>query len=88
MKREESMIECPFCHRKFYISEVKRRKIIEALKSGPLTWSELLATLKFSKPTLSKHLKVLLREGVIERRLLNPNSLVAPKIVYVLKKEI
>jgi DNA-binding transcriptional ArsR family regulator len=46
-----------------------RRRIVERLGSGPATVGEATTGLGVSKPTISKHLKVLERSGVVVRRI-------------------
>jgi DNA-binding transcriptional ArsR family regulator len=46
-----------------------RRRIVERLGSGPATVGEATIGLGVSKPTISKHLKVLERSGVVVRRI-------------------
>jgi DNA-binding transcriptional ArsR family regulator len=46
-----------------------RRRIVERLGSGPATVGEATKGFGVSKPTISKHLKVLERSGVVVRRI-------------------
>jgi DNA-binding transcriptional ArsR family regulator len=45
-----------------------RRGIVERLGSGPATVGEVTKGFAVSKPTITKHLKVLERSGVVVRR--------------------
>lgn len=47
------------------ISKENRRKILQALFSGAETWEELKKTTKLADATLAKHIKELLKEGLI-----------------------
>ncbi len=47
------------------LGEPKRLQIIEALLSEPKSVNELVAALRTSQPTVSKHLKVLRDVGVV-----------------------
>jgi uncharacterized protein YndB with AHSA1/START domain/DNA-binding transcriptional ArsR family regulator len=47
------------------LSDMTRRRILERLALGEATVSELAAPFKLSQPTISKHLKVLERAGLI-----------------------
>jgi len=46
-----------------------RRGIVERLGSGPATVGEVTKGFGVSKPTITKHLKVLERSGVVTRRI-------------------
>jgi DNA-binding transcriptional ArsR family regulator len=46
-----------------------RRGIVERLGSGPATVGEVTRGFGVSKPTISKHLKVLERSGVVVRKI-------------------
>jgi DNA-binding transcriptional ArsR family regulator len=48
------------------LSDPTRRAILARLVSGEATVSELMAPFELSQPTISKHLKVLERAGLIE----------------------
>jgi len=49
------------------LSDPTRRAILARLSLGEATVSELMAPFGFSQPTISRHLKVLERYGLIER---------------------
>jgi len=46
-----------------------RRKMISVLKESPSTFTELLNSVRLSRPVLTQYLKELLKDGVIERRI-------------------
>ena len=48
------------------LSDPTRRAILARLRAGEATVSELVEPFKLSQPTISKHLKVLERAGLIE----------------------
>ncbi|HEY9217631.1 MAG TPA: metalloregulator ArsR/SmtB family transcription factor [Phenylobacterium sp.] len=48
------------------LSDPTRRAILSRLASGEATVSELMAPFALSQPTISKHLKVLEKAGLIE----------------------
>ena len=49
------------------LSDSTRRAILARLAKGPATVNELVAPFKLSQPTISKHLKVLERAGLVHR---------------------
>jgi ArsR family transcriptional regulator len=48
------------------LSDPTRRKILDLLREGDKTPSELLAVMEISQPTLSHHLDILKRSNLIE----------------------
>jgi DNA-binding transcriptional ArsR family regulator len=50
------------------LAEPTRRRILDQLLERPRTVGDLVATLKVSQPTVSKHLRVLRDAGVVEAR--------------------
>jgi DNA-binding transcriptional ArsR family regulator len=50
------------------LGDPTRRRIVERLARGRLTVGEIASEFTMSAPAISKHLKVLERNGVIERR--------------------
>ena len=50
------------------LSDVTRRRILEALRGGPRPVGELVTELQVSQPTVSKHLKVLRDAGMVGTR--------------------
>ncbi|QGG56183.1 ArsR/SmtB family transcription factor [Paenibacillus sp. B01] len=47
------------------LAEPNRLRIVELLRSGPLTVGEIAERLSFNQPQTSKHLKVLSEAGVL-----------------------
>ena len=50
------------------LADPTRRAILARLLSGEASVTELQAPFKLSQPTISKHLKVLTRAGLVEQR--------------------
>jgi DNA-binding transcriptional ArsR family regulator len=50
------------------LADPTRRAIVERLRSGEATVGELAAPFEMTLPSVSRHLKVLERAGVIERK--------------------
>jgi DNA-binding transcriptional ArsR family regulator len=50
------------------LSDPSRRSIVERLRGGEATVSDLAAPLHMSLPAVSKHLRVLERAGLLKRR--------------------
>jgi DNA-binding transcriptional ArsR family regulator len=50
------------------LAEPHRRQILDLLRSGERSVSDLVARLKLSQPGVSKHLKVLREVGLVEVR--------------------
>lgn len=50
------------------IADANRRHLLEELRRGPKTVSELAAGLPVSRPAVSQHLKVLLDAGLVSAR--------------------
>ncbi|RUM97804.1 ArsR family transcriptional regulator [Pseudaminobacter arsenicus] len=50
------------------IADPNRRHLLEELRRGPRTVSELAAGLPISRPAVSQHLKVLLDTGLVSAR--------------------
>jgi DNA-binding transcriptional ArsR family regulator len=50
------------------LAEPTRRRILDQLLERPRTVGDLVATLKVSQPSVSKHLRVLRDAGVVEAR--------------------
>lgn len=50
------------------LSDESRRTVLEALKGGPATVSELAALLPIARPGVSRHLRVLREAGLVEVR--------------------
>ncbi len=50
------------------LADPTRRAILMRLMKGEASVTELVAPFKLSQPTISKHLKVLARAGLVERR--------------------
>jgi ArsR family transcriptional regulator len=50
------------------LSEPNRQKIVDVLKKGELSVSEILQHLKITMPTLSHHLDILKRANLISSR--------------------
>lgn len=48
------------------IADTHRRHLLEELRRGPKTVSELAGGLPISRPAVSQHLKVLLDTGLVE----------------------
>lgn len=48
------------------ISDDSRRSILESLRSGPATVTELAATLVIARPGVSRHLRILRNAGLVE----------------------
>jgi DNA-binding transcriptional ArsR family regulator len=48
------------------LSDPTRRSILRLLRSRPLTPSDILAKLQVSQPTLSHHLDILKRSGLVD----------------------
>ena len=48
------------------LSDPTRRDILDLLKNRPLTPSDILAKLDVSQPTLSHHLDILKRAGLVD----------------------
>jgi DNA-binding transcriptional ArsR family regulator len=48
------------------LSDPTRRQVLDLLKSGDKTPTELLARIDVSQPTLSHHLDILKRAGLVE----------------------
>ena len=49
------------------LSDSTRRSILSRLAEGPATVNELVGPFKLTQPTISKHLKVLERAGLVSR---------------------
>lgn len=47
------------------IAEPRRRQILQALKSAPLSVAEIAATQPVSRPAVSQHLKVLVNANLV-----------------------
>lgn len=52
------------------LADPVRRALVDRLRRGPARSGELAAALKLPRPTVSKHLAVLRRAGVVEERVL------------------
>jgi ArsR family transcriptional regulator len=52
----------------FAISDVNRLKIIEMLAKSEMNCSELKNRLEVSLPTVTHHLDILIRAGIVEKR--------------------
>ena len=50
------------------IADANRRHLLEELRRGPKTVSELASGLPVSRPAVSQHLKVLLDAGLVSAR--------------------
>lgn len=50
------------------LSDESRRTVLEALKRGPATVSELATLLPIARPGVSRHLRVLREAGLVEVR--------------------
>lgn len=50
------------------LAEPNRLRIVEMLRSGPSTVSEIAERLELSQPLVSKHLRVLREAGVVQVR--------------------
>jgi DNA-binding transcriptional ArsR family regulator len=48
------------------LSDESRRTVLEALRRGPATVSELAALLPIARPGVSRHLRVLREAGLVE----------------------
>jgi DNA-binding transcriptional ArsR family regulator len=48
------------------MSDESRRTVLEALRAGPATVSELAALLPIARPGVSRHLRVLREAGLVE----------------------
>ncbi len=48
------------------LSDESRRTVLEALRGGPATVSELAALLPIARPGVSRHLRVLREAGLVE----------------------
>ena len=53
----------------FALSDSTRRGILARLAQGTTTIGELAAPFEISKPAISKHMKILERAGLIERKI-------------------
>lgn len=51
------------------VADPTRRAILDRLSRGPATAGELAAPFRISQPAVSRHLKVLERAGLLERRI-------------------
>ncbi len=51
------------------LSDPSRRSIVERLRGGEATVSDLAAPMHMSLPAVSKHLRVLERAGLLQRRI-------------------
>ena len=56
----------------FALSDGTRRTILARLAQGSTTIGELAAPFDISKPAVTKHMKILERAGLIERRIEGP----------------
>jgi DNA-binding transcriptional ArsR family regulator len=50
------------------LADPSRRTVLEALRGGPATVSELAALLPIARPGVSRHLRVLREAGLVEVR--------------------
>jgi DNA-binding transcriptional ArsR family regulator len=50
------------------IADPTRRKVLELLRSGPMTAGDLADHFPFSKPTMSAHFAVLREAGLVDTR--------------------
>jgi DNA-binding transcriptional ArsR family regulator len=50
------------------LADPTRRAILRRLRAGEANVNELVAPFRLSQPTLSKHLKVLIKAGLVEQR--------------------
>lgn len=50
------------------LGEPQRLRILQALADGPMTVSELVASLRANQPNVSRHLQALYDAGLVERR--------------------
>ena len=79
-------VRCPYCGRVFEVESAKGVFIVNLLKQkGPLRWREILKETGFSSRTVSKHLKRLIQQGVLEREVKTESY--PPRVVYKLRKE-
>jgi len=79
-------VRCPYCGHVIDVEKANEEFIIGVLKQkGPLRWKELLKETRFSGRTLSKHLKRLVQQGILEREIKDEGY--PPPVVYKLRKE-
>jgi len=64
MRASDSSLDMTFSA----LADPTRRAILQRLSLGEASVSELVEPFKLAQPTISKHLKVLERAGLIERR--------------------
>ena len=76
---------CPFCGKEFNVEDFNRKKIIDVLKNKPLSSSEIANKTGLSKITVRKHLLKLVKEGVIERKIIADDNKLRLRIRYVYK---
>jgi DNA-binding transcriptional ArsR family regulator len=63
------MARTPTTHDPFNaVAEPKRRQVLEALGRGELSVNELVARLGWTQPTVTKHLGVLKKVGLVSER--------------------
>src|SRR5512144_1086105 len=63
------MARIPTTHDPFNaVAEPKRRKILEALGAAELSVNEIVETLRWPQPMVSKHLAVLKKVGLVRER--------------------
>lgn len=68
------------------LGDPTRLSILQQLRKGERTVSELVATLALAQSSVSKHLKTLRQEGLVSRRKVGPSAIysIADPIVWTL----
>lgn len=62
-RSELCQLHASFCHA---LADANRLLIIEALRDGPCTISELVAILNLAQSTVSRHVSVLRERGIVQ----------------------
>jgi len=78
------IVVCPFCGKQFHVSlgSYCREVIVELLKDKCLTFNEIVKETGFSKATISKHLKRLIKDGLIKRKIVRDYNTLRLKSFY------
>ena len=80
-------VRCPYCGHFIDVERANEEFIVNLLKQkGPLRWNELLKETGFSSRTVSKHLKRLIQQGVLEREVKTEGF--PPSVVYRLREKL
>ncbi len=70
------------------IADPNRRHLLEELRRGPKTVSQLASGLPVSRPAVSQHLKILLDAGLVDARAQGTNRIYAVSVPGFLKLNI